>query len=232
MGNIAIVHGIIKLEDLAVYKNVVKAMEADENYPWVRSEMFNLCAKQPPYYYKNPIATFGATYKNLDGGVALSVFILKFEHLLSIIEFDFARIRLETEIMGDYEFFWGAKKDATDKFYARHDLVETDHWFFGYGKRHMFGELEESVPKLPPDFQYPITFHHPTKEAFNAILPELNRLELGEKVFFDNWSNHKVFGDPHTNLILTYLKINKVLQFGWEPEKGFFLTRLGEIKKL
>lgn len=232
MGEISIVHGIIKIEDLNLYKEVVKSMEIDENYPWIRPEMLNLCGEERPYYYENPIATFGATYKNLDGGVSWSEFILKFEHLLKQIKFDFARIRLETEFMGDYEFFWGAKRGVEKEFYAEKHLIESEKWFFGYGIRHMFGGLKEKEAKLPFDFQYPIEFDSEIKEAFNLILPELNKLESGKRTFFDNWSRHKVFGNDHSHLILTYLKINNLIRFGWESGKGIFIERLKEIKEL
>ncbi|UII26083.1 hypothetical protein LVD15_22700 [Fulvivirga maritima] len=232
MGSISIVHGIIKVEDINLYKKVVESIERDENYPWIRPEMLNLCEEETPYYYESPIATFGATYKNLDGGISWSEFILKFEHLLTLIKFDFARIRLETAFMGDYEFFWGAKRGVEDEFYSGKDLIESDNWFFGYGTRHMFGGLEEQEPKLPFDFQYPVEFNQPIKEKFNSILPELNKLELRKRTFFDDWSKHKVFGNDHSHLILTYLKINKVLRFGWESSKGFFIVRLKEIKKI
>ncbi|MCE7995223.1 MAG: hypothetical protein HEP71_24810 [Roseivirga sp.] len=232
MGEISIVHGIIKVEDIVNYKKVIDSLEMDENYPWIRPEMFNLCGEEQPYYYENPIATFGATYKNLDGGVSWSSFMLKFEHLLRQLDFDFARLRLETEFMGNYEFFWGAKTGAEDEFYKREDLIESSHWFFGHGIRHMFGGLEEQQPKLPFDFQYPIEFNPTIRDAFNSMLPELNKLKLKTIIFFDDWSKHTVFGNDHSQLILTYLKINKVIRFGWESGKGMFIERLEEIKKL
>ncbi|MDC7240889.1 MAG: hypothetical protein PQJ50_11060 [Spirochaetales bacterium] len=230
MGSISIVHGIIKIRDINSYKEVVESMELDDNYPWIRPEMLNLCGEVRPYYYENPIATFGATYKDLDGGVSWSELILKFEYLLTQIDFDFARISLETEIMGDYGFFWGAKRGVENELYSEEDLIESDKWFFGYGKRDMFGRLEEQEPKKPFDFQYPLEFNQPTKEEFNSIIPELNQLEPGRKTFIEE--NHNIFGSDHSHLILTYLKINKVLCFGWEPGQGLYIERLKEIKEL
>jgi len=231
MGEISIVHGIVNIKDVTLYKKLVDSMQVDENYPWIRPEMLNLCGEQRPYYYKNPIVTFGATYKNLDGGISWSEFILKFEHLLEQLDFKFARIRLETEFMGDYEFFWGAKTGSEKELYSEKDMIEMGKWFFGYGKRHMFGSLLEQAPKLPFDFQYPIEFNPTMKDEFNSILPELNRLELGTRIF-DNWTSHKVIGNDHSDLILTYLKIKKVLNFGRDSQKGMYIERLKEIHKL
>ncbi|UZR96782.1 hypothetical protein [Chondrinema litorale] len=230
MGEISIVHGIIKVEDLDLYEKTVESMEIDENYPWIRPEMLNLCGDERPYYYESPIATFGATYKNLVGGTSWSEFILKFEYFLSKIKFDFARIRLETEFMGDYEFFWGGKRGVDNEFYAGKDLIEQDRWYFGYGVRNMFGGLNEQEPKLPFDFQYPIEFDSKILEEFSFILPELNQLELKTKTFFENETRAKVLGNGNFHLILTYLKINKIIRFGWESEKGLFIERLKEIK--
>ena len=232
MGSLSIVHGIIKVEDITLYKELVDSMDLDENFPWIRPEMFNICGDEWPYYYENPIVTFGATYKNLDGGISWSEFILKFEYILLQIKFDFARIRLETEFMGDYEFFWGAKRNVKNEFYSKGDLIESDQWFFGCDVRHLSGELEEQDHKFPFGFQYPIEFNPQIKEEFNSILPELNQLELNKKTFFDNWSRHKVFGNDSSHLILTYLKANKVIRFGWDSGKGIFIERLKEIKKI
>jgi hypothetical protein len=232
MGSISIVHGIIKVEDLNLYKKVINSLNIDENYPWIRPEMWNLCGEERPYYYENPIATFGATYKNLDGGVSWSAFILKFEYILSQVKFDFARVRLETEFMGDYEFFWGAKKNLENEFYSREDLIECGKWFFGYGKRHMFGGLEEEKSALPFEFQYPIEFNQDIKEKFNAFVPELNNLELKTKVYFTDYSRHIIFGNDHSQLILTYLKIHKIVNYGWESENGFYIERLEEINEI
>jgi hypothetical protein len=231
MGSISIVHGIIIVEDINLYKAVVNSLNVDENYPWIRPEMWNLCGEERPYYYENPIATFGATYKNLDGGVSWSEFILKFENILSQIKFDFARVRLETEFMGDYEFFWGAKKNLEIEFYPK-DLIECNKWFFGYGRRHMFGGLSEEKPSLPFEFKYPIEFNQEIKERFNALIPELNKMELNTKVYFKDCTQHIVFGNDHSRLILTYLKIHKMIHYGWEHEKGLYIERLDEINEI
>lgn len=233
MGEISIIHGIIMVEDVDLYKEAINAMDSDDNFPWVRPEMFNLCGEKWPYYYDTPVATFGATYKRLNGGVELSEFILKFEHFLQQIKFDFAKIRLETEFMGGFEFFWSIKRGNKDEFYAKKGLIESDKWFFGYGIRHMFGMLEEQNPKPPIDFQYPIAFNPKVKEVFNSSLPELNQLDIETKVYINDCPKLKVvFGNDHAHLVLTYLKINKIIRFGWESEKGLYIERLKAIKAL
>ncbi len=68
MGHRSIVSGIIIIKNVTAYNNAISELTDNDNYPWVRSEMFHLGATQHPLYYENPIATFAATYKNLDGG--------------------------------------------------------------------------------------------------------------------------------------------------------------------
>lgn len=125
-------------------------MPADDNYPWIRSEMFNVGSTETPYFYKNPIATFGATYKNLEDETSLSEFLQKFENILCKLDFDFARIRLETEFRGDFELFWGRKTGKQPEFYDNRGLSERELWFFGYGFRNMFGSLIQNRAPLQP----------------------------------------------------------------------------------
>ena len=232
MGSISIVHGIVKVTDVPLYNEVINALEIDENYPWIRPEFWNLCGEERPYFYEAPIATFGATYKNLDGGVSWSEFMLKFENILHQIKFDFARVRLETEYLGDFEFFWGAKNNLENEFYAREGLIECDKWFFGYGRRHMFGGLEEEEPMLPFEFQYPVEFDLEIMARFNSIVPELNEMKRGEKTYFRNSTEHYVFGNDRSHLILTYLKINKIIRYGWDFDNGFYIERLEKIDEI
>ena len=231
MGCISIVYGMIKLNDIDSFQRTIHNIKPDENYPWLRAEMFNTNTIAHPHYYESPITTFGATYKNLEGGVDWSEFILKFEYLLDKVDFDYARIRLETEFLGDFEFFWGSKTGRQPEFYAKDDLIERDKWFFGYGFRHMFGGLiEDNKPNLPYDFKYPIEFDEDAKTNFNKMIPELNQIQLNTKKFFENHISHKILGNGNSHLILTYLKLNDVIEFGWEPKKGLFIKRLREIK--
>ncbi|KGK31701.1 hypothetical protein [Cellulophaga sp. E6(2014)] len=231
MGHISIVYGMIKLNDVKSFHKTILDMKPDENYPWIRTEMFNTKSIESPYYYENPITTFGTTYKNLSGGNDWSEFILKFEYLLDKIDFDYARIRFETEFLGDFEFFWGRKTGKSPEFYKKDDLIEQDKWFFGYGFRHMYGDLIcKNTPDVPFDFKYPIEFDIDAKNSFNEIIPELNKIQINTKEYFDNQA--RILKNDGSNLILTYLKLNEVIEYGWEFKKGFFLKRLKEIKKI
>ncbi|SDF44885.1 hypothetical protein [Cellulophaga baltica] len=231
MGHISIVYGMIKLNDIKSFNKTIQEMKPDENYPWIRAEMFNTKSIEHPYYYESPITTFGTTYKNLSGGNDWSEFILKFEYLLGKIDFDYARIRFETEFLGDFEFFWGRKTGRKPEFYKKDDLIERDKWFFGYGFRHMYGGLiSENTPDIPFDFKYPLEFDVDAKNSFNKKVVELNEIEIDTKKYFKNHT--EILKNDNTNLILTYLKLNNVIEYGWEAEKGFFLKRLKEIKKV
>lgn len=233
MGYITIVYGMIKLNDFKSFQNTIRNMKPDKNYPWIRAEMFNTNAITPPYYARTPITTFGTSYKNMHGSEDWSEFILKFEYLLDEIDFDYARIRFETEYLGDSEFFWGKKTGNKPEFYEREDLIEQRKWFFGYGFRNMWGSLiHKNESEFPFDFNYPIEFDKNIKNKFNEKIAELNQIPTHKKTYFENYTKHIVFGDVNSHLILTYLKINNIIEYGWELEKGFFIKRLKEIKKI
>lgn len=231
MGHISIVYGVIKLNDLKSFQKTIQEMKPDENYPWIRAEMFNTNSIECPYYYENPITTFGTTYKNLQGGSDWSEFVLKFEYLIDKIDFDFARIRFETEFLGDFEFFWGKKTGIEPEFYKDDDLIEREKWFFGYGFRHMYGSLiSENIPEHPFDFKYPIEFDEEAKNHFNTKIADLNKIQIDTKKYFKDHS--EILKNDSSYLILTYLRLNNVIEYGWEAEKGFFLKRLKKIKKI
>ncbi|MCD0472583.1 hypothetical protein [Flavobacterium sp. JAS] len=86
--------------------------------------------------------------------------IIKFEDILRQLDFETAKIQLETEIMGTYNFFWKSKKSAKDSFEDNDKLIEVDEWFFGFGNRSRWGTLEtdlleEDIFSLE-DFKYPV----------------------------------------------------------------------------
>lgn len=183
--------------------------------------MFHVGSTESPYFYGNPIASFAATYKGLEGGTSLSEFVLKFEYLIEAVDFKFARIRLDTEFLGDFEFFWGRKRGTEREFFRNEDLIEREKWFFGFGFRHMFGGLMDGAqPDVPYDFVYPIKFEEEIKNKFNQMVFELNQTPLATRTYFENFYNHSVWGNDHAHLILTYLKLNKVIKFGFERDRG------------
>ncbi|RZJ44987.1 MAG: hypothetical protein EOO19_11450 [Chryseobacterium sp.] len=106
MGFQSIVHGRIIIEakhDEA--REIILNLGNDE---WMlRSEMFGLGISVRSYY-EDPVILFGATYKQIE--YHWREFILKFENILKQLDFDTAKIQLETEIHGTYNFFWKSKK--------------------------------------------------------------------------------------------------------------------------
>lgn len=110
-----------------------------------------------PYYYQQPVIAFAADYKAIE--YDWNDFILKFEHLLRHIEFDTAKIEIETEFYGNYNFFWKSKTGA-ELFKEEDALIETEEWFFGFGHRNAWGHLREP---LRPAHIFNIDFSYPVK---------------------------------------------------------------------
>ncbi len=111
-------------------------------------------------YYEDPVITFGATYKQIE--YHWKEFIITFENILKQLHFDTAKIQLETEIVGTYNFFWKSKRNSTVKenFDEKDKMIETELWFFGFGNRDRWGLLESEL--LPSEifkidhFKYPV----------------------------------------------------------------------------
>ncbi len=111
-------------------------------------------------YYEDPVITFGATYKQIE--YHWKEFIITFENILKQLHFDTAKIQLETEILGTYNFFWKSKRNSTVKenFDEKDKMIETELWFFGFGNRDRWGLLESEL--LPSEifkidhFKYPV----------------------------------------------------------------------------
>lgn len=156
MGFQTIVHGRITLKgDYEKSRQYLKSLN-DKEYPWLRAELFSTGATESPYYYEQPVIAFAADYKEVE--YDWSDFILKFEHLLRNIEFDSARIQMETEILGTYNFFWKSKTGWTT-YEEAEKMIETEEWFFGFGHRNYWGYLTEPLTEahiFSIDFSYPV----------------------------------------------------------------------------
>lgn len=143
MGVQTIIHGHIILEgDCEKSRQYIKNLKADNNYPYLSSEMFSLGASESPYFYRNPVISFGVSYKEMED--ELDAFLLKFENILRNIEFESARLHMETEFFGNYNFYW-ASKAWTKSVNEEDALIETEEWFFGYGHRGRWGNLDEPL---------------------------------------------------------------------------------------
>lgn len=158
MGFQTIVHGRISLKgNFEKSRQYIRNLGDDKEYPWIRAEMFSWGAGESPYYYENPVISFGASYKQVED--EWENFILKFENILRNIEFETAKIQLETEILGTYNFFWKSKT-GPDTYQKNEKLIETAEWYFGYGHRHAYGILEEPLTESQTyrlfHFNYPV----------------------------------------------------------------------------
>ena len=157
MGFQLVVFGRIVLEQLPHQARAVIQSLGNEK-GMLRTEMFGLGISEITYYWY-PVISFGATYKETEG--YWSAFILEFENILRQINFDTAKIQLETEIMGTYHFFWSSKKHHPGRSFDEEDkMIEVEEWFFGFGNRSRWGTLESDL--TPCDifdldgFTYPV----------------------------------------------------------------------------
>lgn len=156
MGMESIVSGRIELlsrmqDEIDKDKNFIRKLTHEKCY--LSPDIFGLEGKT---YYDSPIIPFGATYKAAE--YRWDYFILEFEEILRNINFNTARLKLETEVEGTYDFFWVRKK-GNDVFEESEKLIKTKDWYFGYGDRCRWGYLntqsDEPVFKHE-DFSYPV----------------------------------------------------------------------------
>jgi hypothetical protein len=156
MGFQSIVFGRIVINGNLV--DARKVIESLGNEEWMfRTEMFGQGISNATYY-EDPVLSFGATYKQME--YYWTEYILKFEAILRQLDFDTAKIQLETEIFSTYNFFWKSKKRGKDNFDEDDKLIETEEWFFGFGNRSRWGTLESDLQDdeifTLEDFTYPI----------------------------------------------------------------------------
>jgi|JI10StandDraft_1071094.scaffolds.fasta_scaffold576540_2 hypothetical protein len=224
MGVQTIVHGRISLKgDFEKSREFIKSLSNDDKYPWIRTEMFSLGANERPYFYDEPIIGFAASYKGLESD--WTSFIIKFENVLSNIEFDTAKIQMETEFYGTYNFFWKSKTNS-ENFEEKEKLIENNEWYFGFGYRCRWGLLDEELKDehiFRIDFEYPVKFDIKTLNEFNEATKEMEVgqvMDLGIKV-----KNHdKLYS------ILTFGYINKMFDYGLESGKGYWIKKLKQIE--
>lgn len=122
-------------------RKVIDNLDDEQPFPWILKEMFNFSALERPYYFGSQMITFGATYKQVEDD--LTSWIIKFESILTKLDFITAKIQIETEVYGTYDFFWKNKKytygNHDDALYLEMGLQVARDWYFGYGKRSMWG---------------------------------------------------------------------------------------------
>lgn len=157
MGYQSIVHGRITLDsDFKKSQEFIKSIGKNNEYTHMTAEMYGLGITEITYDQK-PVIVFGATYKQIE--YDWSCFVLEFESVLRNISFDTAKITLETEIYGTYNFFWKSKH-TKESFDSKEHLIETDAWFFGFGNRDRWGFLERELEASQifdfENFKYPV----------------------------------------------------------------------------
>lgn len=146
MSYTSIVYGrILSGNSIDENKKVINDLDDEQPFPWILKEMFYFSALERPYYFDSQIITFGATYKQVEDD--LTSWIIKFESILTKLDFITAKIQIETEICGTYDFFWKNKKynygNHDDAHYLGMGLKVARDWYFGYGKRSMWGTPDE-----------------------------------------------------------------------------------------
>jgi len=198
---------------------------SDSNSPLLPKESFNLNLLNSEHYRYNPILTFGRTYKYLTGGNEWKKLILKFEHILININFKNAKLYLETEFLGNYEFFWKSEMKEGNTLLL-----------FSAGKHTMFGnKIEEPQPLMPMNTEYPITFNKQIRVKFNSKIEELNRIPINTKFKIPKPYDHELWGHDATRVILTKLQLNEMIEWGYEKvdnESHMYIVRKENLKQI
>lgn len=225
MGVQSIIHGRVVIKgDYDDCVEIISNLQDDTNYPFLRAEMFSVGSNQRPYYYEEQIISFGASYNSVEDD--WDSFILKFENLLEKLDFDTAKLQLETEFYGTFHFFWLSKSDKSWEPKPEYMLHKSINWFFGYGLRGRWGLLEENLDEEKykiMGFKYPIALD-------DSILIEIQKivdsLSTNEVCFLKN----RIKRTDKIYPILTKLKLNNRVEFGFEVSKGLWVKRIDNDK--
>lgn len=218
LGEIAILHGRIIMNDKESGNKFFRNYK-DSNHPLLPKESFNLALLNSEHYRYNPILTFGRTYKYLTGGNEWRQLILKFEHILMSLNFDNAKMYLETEFMGNYEFTWKSI-----------NLENSKQLQFSPSRN-----ANDSDPVMPNDTEYPIKFNERILERFNSAIIELNNIPIHSKFIISNPYKHELWGHDAVRVILTKLQLNEIIEWGYEIVKNetqMFIVRNKLLTKM
>lgn len=226
MGTQAYAHGRIVLgRDIERSRAFLSSLSDDAQYPWIRTEMFSMGATERPYYYEQQVVAFAASYKGLEDDI--KAFVLKFEHILRHIDFDTAKVEIETEYMGTHHLFWRSKQTDCSNL-EDECLIETSEWLFGMGYRSRWGTLLEDLPPQHFEimgFEYPIRFD---ALALEQLYAALDAASDGEKVYLDHM--FKLWEPLYP--ILVYHQLRDEIRYGIEAGKGYWAIRLKPFEKL
>jgi len=233
---VSIVHGRILMEygSEENFREIISSLGLDEYYPFLSSHMFSGAAEIQSQFYDQQVIAFAATYKNVEYGYGFHVFILKFEKLLRQLAFDTAHIELETELMGTYRFFWKKirEPDTIKDRYQDEDfqLIRTDEWYFGFGYRNDYGslvvKLEEAQIYPADDFAYPISIPENLKMDLQPLINGIEEKEVGKKFYVKEFMKNQGAIRDKLYFYLSSLQIEHKIDFTFEGEKGYSITKL------
>ncbi len=175
MGTQVIIHGRINLKgNFEKSRQFIKSLnKSNDKYPWINAEMFSPGLTERPYYYEEPVIAFASDYSGLESRFTL--FVIKFENVLKNIEFKTAKLQMETEYYGTYNFFWKSK--SSNHKFEEEQLIETPEWYFGFGERSYWGDLTKPLEDkniFSIDFEYPIKFDTKALAVLNAVTETIN----------------------------------------------------------
>ena len=232
MGETTIIFGRISVNgDLKKAKRFIETFKDDNSYPWFRPEMFSFSSFEKPYYFREPIIGFASSYKNLED--SLKDLIIKFEYLLENIDFSTAKLQMETEMFGTYDFFW-KRKTQNDKYDEKENLIETKNWFFGHGNRNVWGHLQQELePRVFPfSYEYPIKFDEESLNDFYLIIDKSKNKSNQERIYFSEYIDKRKCDSSLFHPILTYYEVRKLIECGYEAEKGYWLIKKNDILRI
>lgn len=229
MGTQTIIHGRITLKgDIGKTQKLIAALR-DDKYPRICTQMFSVGATEHYSYYEEPVVAFAATYKSVEDD--WDCFILKFEHLLKRIEFDTARIQMETEFFGLYHFFWQSKT-GHERFEEKDKMTERPLWYFGHGYRSRWGQLEEGngdEQTLPFAFEYPVIAHEPLLKELRSLLQAMELGNLPKTIYVSEYLDTDLVKTGKIYLALIDLYLDKEADFGNDVHKGYWMKRMPHV---
>lgn len=143
MGNTTVLYGYIYGLPSAAEINAqrIAALPINEEDPYLTPDLFSVPLQI--HSHNDHLITFGTLYKNLGITVEWPQWRVKFETLLRRLSWDHARVYLDVEDEGRYEFTWtGHREDdivdetlppgiaGLEALYRR----PTEHWTFAGGR--------------------------------------------------------------------------------------------------
>lgn len=234
MGMQSIVHGRIILgKEPKKSIKIIKQLKEDDKYPWIRPKMFSHTEIEIPYYYDEPVIAFAATYKHYDW----TSFVIKLECLLMKINFISVKMELESEYMGHFNFYWKSKRYRT-QYEDKDKMIETRNWFFGVGKRDMYGSLLEDLDSskvqiLPIDFSYPIEFDKDILAATNSMIDKIKDAPIGKRINIEDYIKDKgITRNEKIYPILTLLDWKELADFGRNENGGYWIEKRKKIEQI